>query len=126
MVLLVVLTLNFARHRMAPGDPADYLLGEAVEDLTPEERSQALAGQFCDRLVVLQQGRVVEEGPTERVIEFPERAYTRALIGAVIEPPIDQHGGGMFLAGGEAAVHIDRASTGGENLYPGLLRPARI
>ena len=51
----------------------------------------ALAGQFCDRLLVLQRGRVVEQGPAEQVIGLRGHAYPRALIEAVIEPPKDQH-----------------------------------
>lgn len=43
----------------------------------------ALARHFCDRLIVLKDGEVVEEGVTERVVHEPAHAYTRALIAAV-------------------------------------------
>ncbi len=42
----------------------------------------ALAGAFCDRIVVLLDGRVVEEGPTAGVMREPAHAYTRALLAA--------------------------------------------
>jgi oligopeptide/dipeptide ABC transporter ATP-binding protein len=35
---------------------------------------------FCDRVVVLYLGRVVEEGPVERVFADPRHPYTRALL----------------------------------------------
>lgn len=37
----------------------------------------------CDRLVVLRSGQIIEEGPTDRVLEAPERDYTRALLAAL-------------------------------------------
>lgn len=45
----------------------------------------------ADRIVVLYRGRVVEEGPTARVILEPEHPYTRLLLGSA-----------PTLAGGEA------------------------
>lgn len=38
---------------------------------------------MSDRLVVLDQGRIVEDGPTRRVISRPEHPYTRLLIESV-------------------------------------------
>jgi peptide/nickel transport system ATP-binding protein len=35
---------------------------------------------FCDRVIVLYLGRIVEEGPTERVFAEPLHPYTRALL----------------------------------------------
>lgn len=43
----------------------------------------ALARHFCDRLIVLKDGEIVEEGVAERVVHQPFHAYTRALIAAV-------------------------------------------
>lgn len=37
---------------------------------------------IADRVYVMQQGRIVEEGPTERVFASPRHAYTQALIAA--------------------------------------------
>ncbi len=45
-----------------------------------------LARHFCDRLAVMQAGRIVEEGPADAVALYPRHAYTRALIAAA-EPP---------------------------------------
>jgi microcin C transport system ATP-binding protein len=38
-----------------------------------------------DEILVMRQGRVVEQGPTERIFEQPTHAYTRALMAAAFE-----------------------------------------
>ncbi|MFE4194581.1 dipeptide/oligopeptide/nickel ABC transporter permease/ATP-binding protein [Paenarthrobacter sp. NPDC056912] len=43
----------------------------------------ALVSQACERIVVMYDGRVVEEGPMEQVIGNPRHPYTRMLLGAV-------------------------------------------
>jgi peptide/nickel transport system ATP-binding protein len=40
------------------------------------------AAAFCDRIVVLNGGRIVEQGPARRVVDAPEHAYTRELLDA--------------------------------------------
>lgn len=42
----------------------------------------ALARHFCDRLMVLDRGRIVEEGPADDVAHRPTQAFTRRLIAA--------------------------------------------
>jgi peptide/nickel transport system ATP-binding protein len=63
---------------------------------------------FCDRVVVMYGGRVVEDGPQERVFCTPRHPYTRALLDAVPgnegrhqrlepipgNPPVLRHAGG--------------------------------
>jgi ABC-type microcin C transport system duplicated ATPase subunit YejF len=44
---------------------------------------------ICDRVYVLRQGRVVEEGACEEVFAAPKSAYTRALLDAIPLPRID-------------------------------------
>jgi ABC-type microcin C transport system duplicated ATPase subunit YejF len=44
---------------------------------------------ICQRVVVMREGRVVEEGPCERVFAAPAAAYTRMLIDAIPLPAID-------------------------------------
>jgi ABC-type microcin C transport system duplicated ATPase subunit YejF len=44
---------------------------------------------ICDRVYVLRQGRVVEEGACEEVFASPKSTYTRALLDAIPLPRID-------------------------------------
>lgn len=36
--------------------------------------------EICDRVVVMYQGKIVEEGPVEKVLQQPEHPYTRGLV----------------------------------------------
>ena len=44
------------------------------------------ARAVADELVVLHEGRIVEQGPARRVLQRPEHEYTRRLIDAVPQP----------------------------------------
>jgi ABC-type microcin C transport system duplicated ATPase subunit YejF len=44
---------------------------------------------ICQRVVVMRDGRVVEEGRCERVFAAPQAAYTRMLIDAIPLPSVD-------------------------------------
>lgn len=44
----------------------------------------ALAQQFCDRIIVMHDGKIIETGKTEAVINAPQAAYTQELIRAVL------------------------------------------
>jgi ABC-type microcin C transport system duplicated ATPase subunit YejF len=44
----------------------------------------ALARAFCDRLVILHEGHVVEQGPAAELLERPKHPYTRRLVGAAV------------------------------------------
>ncbi len=43
---------------------------------------------LCDRVIVMQQGRIVEEGSAEQVLEAPQAGYTKELIAAIPHPPV--------------------------------------
>ncbi len=41
-----------------------------------------LAARWCDRIAVMENGRVVEHGPTEALFQAPDHPYTRRLVAA--------------------------------------------
>jgi len=43
---------------------------------------------LCDRVIVMRAGRIVEEGPTGRVMARPKADYTRDLLAAIPHPPL--------------------------------------
>ena len=47
-----------------------------------------VVAQMAERVLVMRQGKVVEEGPVDAIFHAPRHAYTRALLGAV--PRLDR------------------------------------
>ena len=41
---------------------------------------------FADRVIVMRQGRIVEEGPVRQIFENPREPYTQALLAASLDP----------------------------------------
>ena len=44
----------------------------------------ALVQNFCDRLLVMYEGKIVEEGTPDEVIFHPRSDYTRLLIDSIL------------------------------------------
>lgn len=42
-----------------------------------------VVGELCDRVIVLEQGRIVEAGRTQQVFERPQHTYTRRLLASI-------------------------------------------
>lgn len=43
--------------------------------------------ELCDRVMIMRDGTVVEEGTTEQIFEHPERNYTKRLMAAAVKGP---------------------------------------
>ncbi|CUU13854.1 peptide/nickel transport system ATP-binding protein [Bradyrhizobium sp. JR7.2] len=46
---------------------------------------------LCDRVIVMRTGRIVEEGPSEKVLSDPQDDYTKELLTAIPHPPLQVH-----------------------------------
>ncbi|MDG2991753.1 ABC transporter ATP-binding protein [Candidatus Synechococcus calcipolaris G9] len=44
----------------------------------------ALIGTYCDRLGVMYQGKIVETGPAQTILDQPQHPYTQSLLGAAL------------------------------------------
>jgi peptide/nickel transport system ATP-binding protein len=44
----------------------------------------ALVGEYCDRLAVMYDGKIVEMGPVESIFQNPQHEYTRSLLQAAL------------------------------------------
>ncbi len=53
-IFFIILCINFALPRIAPGDPAIYLVGEDIQNMSDEERNNVLAEFKLDRPVLTQ------------------------------------------------------------------------
>jgi peptide/nickel transport system ATP-binding protein len=60
-------------------DQIQARLGIAILFITHDLR---VAAQICDDVAVMQNGRIVEQGPAAQVLTKPQQAYTRALLDA--------------------------------------------
>jgi ABC-type glutathione transport system ATPase component len=47
----------------------------------------SVVAALCDEIVILERGRIVEAGPTRRILDDPQHAYTRTLLGSVPRMP---------------------------------------
>ncbi len=58
----------------------------------------AVVARLTETVVVLNRGRIVEAGPTDRVLGAPRNPYTAALVGAALDVSLSRSGG--ISAGG--------------------------
>jgi ABC-type glutathione transport system ATPase component len=58
----------------------------------------AVVRQLCERVLVMNSGKVVESGPVEQVFSEPQHSYTRTLLDSI--PRVAFHGGAAARATG--------------------------
>ena len=63
---------------------------------------------LCDRVMIMKDGKVVEEGVTEQVFEHPERTYTKNLMKAAVKGPKET---ADTVSGGEAQNGAGQATV---------------
>jgi peptide/nickel transport system ATP-binding protein len=71
----------------------------------------AVVAQVADRILVMKNGTVVEEGATGAILERPRQPYTRQLIGAVRPRPGRERPAGPASAAPEPLLVVDRVSA---------------
>jgi peptide/nickel transport system ATP-binding protein len=71
---------------------------------------------LSDEIMVLNAGRVVEQGPAKQIIREPKDEYTRLLLEAIPRLDMDDQPGGQPGQGGYLASDLEVAPlTGGRN-----------
>jgi oligopeptide/dipeptide ABC transporter ATP-binding protein len=68
----------------------------------------SIVEHFCDRVVVMYLGRVVETGTREQIFSRPQHPYTQALLSAALVPdPARQRSRARIVLGGDLPSPID-------------------
>lgn len=75
----------------------------------------AIAAEMCSRLLVMKQGRVVEEGTAVDVLTKPSDPYTRMLIDAVLQLPETEGVAGTEAAANENSMNDGRTDAEAAN-----------
>lgn len=45
----------------------------------------AMVGEYCDRIAVMYQGKMVEMGETKSILNYPQHSYTKSLLNAALK-----------------------------------------
>lgn len=77
--------------------------------------------QVCDRVLVMNGGRILEEGTVQKVFETPEHAYTKKLVGAAVERNGDFRTGKTVLSVRNLNVHYKE-----RKLLPGKKKQQQV
>ncbi|XVQ09330.1 ABC transporter ATP-binding protein [Spirillospora sp. CA-255316] len=65
----------------------------------------AVAGRWADEIAVLSEGRIVERGPSRRILDAPEAPFTRELVAAAgLEAPLPSAGDARAEGGAVRAL----------------------
>ena len=72
----------------------------------------AVVAQMADRITVLLNGEIVEQGPTEQILHEPQEEYTRELMAAVRPPPKASGNGAGGGLGPQAVISVRGVDAG--------------
>ena len=70
-----------------------------------------LAEQIADRIVVMKDGRIVEEGQSEQIFRDPQHAYTKKLLGYATYGKGGSHYHGRIRAAEQEKITQKEATT---------------
>ncbi|MHB1064537.1 MAG: dipeptide ABC transporter ATP-binding protein [Georgenia sp.] len=76
----------------------------------------AVVANVCDRVLVMNNGRIVEEGTTEEVFTLPRHPYTRGLL-AASDLDVTDHRGRLFTVA-SAAAYVPPSVPGADDGRP--------
>ena len=74
---------------------------------------------ICDRIAVIQRGRIVEMAETEALFRHPLHPYTRALLSAIPTPNPDVEHDRALLVYDESIHHYDKQPPAWQEIEPG-------
>lgn len=74
---------------------------------------------ICDRIAVIQRGRIVELAETELLFRHPLHPYTRALLSAIPTPNPDVERNRDLLVYDESLHHYDKEQPSWQEVEPG-------
>ncbi len=81
--------------------------------------------ELCDRLIIMKDGRIVEQGTKAQIFEAPREAYTRRLLQATVKGPKERENTRTANGNGESSettvLSVDHVSVAYKR-KPGLLK----
>ena len=83
----------------------------------------SVVAQLADHILVMQNGRVVEQGPASVLLRGPREEYTKALIAAV--PSEETRGGALSPAGAELLAEAEAEAAAARSGAGAAPRPAK-
>lgn len=108
-------------------DQLDRMTGELGTALMLITHDLGLAAERASRVVVMNRGRIVEQGPARQILEDPQQPYTQALVRAApsvaavrLRPEVFRRAGAA-----ETAADIAPAVAGADAAPPATTEPRR-